>query len=338
MAMAESAATAPASGPEGGPKAARREKTPAVVTGTLDFDAPGPVPAPPVAPDPAPAAFSGDSTLSEAENTELRALQKLIDAQKLKPGSDGWDRWKELLEIKHGTRREPAKPAAGAVAPDPAPKRDLKWWAAFYFPGKSPAAQVKHIDRMRRDGRRGGLLPPLERPAEMPGWFTAMMAKGFYPRGCPEEILDAARREAAPAAAGAEPVRHEIDLATVSDAEKDPAEVLRRLEDDEVRLRREYDAARGRGDVADVQRRRWTEATERVAAQRAQMAKMGELVPVATATDAYRRIIHPLPGILERLLVKNPPLPGEKWPETVKRAVRSAFASVPGELRELLTA
>lgn len=304
--------------------------------------------------DPPPAAGS----LSSIETSELLGLQRLVDGCKILPDTVGWRRWLELLAKRDGLpapvpepSSPPAAPSGASAGPQGAPPRDFKSWAAFYFPDAAEPARVKAIDRLRRAGRNVGLLPPLDHPAAMPAWFETMRSRhGLFPRGCPENFRLAATRAsgmpenadaALPGHAVPLPPVHAPDTAPVAREETDPSAVLQRLMDDEVRLSREYDAARARSDpqhLLSEARRRRNEATTAVIAQRQHMEKHGHLIPARDATDAYIRIMRPLPQILENQFVKHPPQPGEPWPAAVRRIIRSVWALIPGDIRPQLTA
>jgi hypothetical protein len=200
---------------------------------------------------------------------------------------------------------------------------------------------VKTIKRWVAAGRIHTDPPPLQTPAEMPAWAARMRAlkvDGFKHR-CPTEIENAAAAAAAQpsesAATTTAPARRYDDITA---EEKNPRQLLARLEQEEARLHRRFLDALEEGEPEaelDRHRQRWTDTSNLLQLQRVRAEKSKDLLAPDEVDAAFERIVRPLPEALERSFPKEPP-PAASWAETVRAAIRAAFARLPDTFEEML--
>jgi hypothetical protein len=284
------------------------------------------------------------SVLTARENGELVGLLALVQKGKLKAGGDQWQRYLDLFAVQQSGDRTvlDTKPAPESCAPP-----DNFSLAAPAVPeGQSGAAEfygvsVKTIKRWVAAGRAHKDPPPLQTPAEMPAWAARMRAlkvEGFKHR-CPAEIENAAAVVAAasqpPEPAAPSPARRYDDI---TPEEKNPRQLLARLEQEEARLHRRFLDALEEGEPEaelDRHRQRWTDTSNLLQLQRVRAEKSKDLLAPEDVDAAFERIVRPLPEALERSFPKEPPL-AANWMETVRAAIRAAFARLPDTFEEML--
>jgi hypothetical protein len=110
------------------------------------------------------------------------------------------------------------------------------------------------------------------------------------------------------------------------------------LEQEEARLHRRFLDALEEGEPEaelDRHRQRWTDTSNLLQLQRVRAEKSKDLLAPDEVDAAFDRIVRPLPEALERSFPKEPP-PAASWMETVRVAIRTAFARLPDTFEEML--
>lgn len=197
--------------------------------------------------------------------------------------------------------------------------------AAFY--GVTPIT----ITRWKNAGRKSKDPCPLGEPSRMPEWWARVSRNPV-----PDSILSRAGVPVSPLPSQPVLPAREYDI---TPEDRDPRQMLARLEQEEARLHRCYMDALSFGGTdfeLDQHRNRWTETSNLLQLQRGRVEKSKSLLDPGEVNAAFRRIVQPLPAALERAFPKEPPTAGT-WLETVRAAIRTAFAGLPASLEEVLT-
>lgn len=286
------------------------------------------------------------SVLYASERAELAAYEAAVAKGKLAFGSAEWTRYLLLVDVQESGERQklqadPPPVTAPAPVPVTAPspaKRDARYYARLYFPEANEAAAIKRLGRLKSDGKTHQLPPPLDDPAAMLEWYAEMNAKGAWvksTRDLLEHLRAAADGTRAPARASnivtlPAPAAPAPRVAINPDEiERDPACQLRHMENEAHRLHLELLTAQEASETdaqLDTRRTRWLEANSAATQLRTRLHKDGHLIPKSDATSAFRRILHPIPGAMERELTREfPDLPAERIRAAIRKSWAAAF-------------
>lgn len=246
-------------------------------------------------------------------------------------------------------------PPVPALAPPGATPVELRLEPSDSPTGQSAVAllygkNVRTVKRWVAAGREAKDPPPLDNPVAMPAWHERLRERGIFKQKCGSEFDDAiakvttsASPSSVPASATSVPSaapRPLIPFRDVSVSETQSTDLLTRLQTDEARLHRRYlDAIEQTLDDATIRQYRthWQGAAELLDAHQMRLQKRGEILTAAEADAAFRRIVRPLPEALVRAFPKDPP-DGATWLDTVRTAVRNAFARLPDTIEQMLSA
>ena len=169
----------------------------------------------------------------------------------------------------------------------------------------------------------------------MPAWWQRVFTKPI-----PDTLLAlaaAAKKDTSPpigpAPSAADPLPPPAREYDITAADRDPRQMLARLEEEEARLHRRYmDALKeGASDFdLDQHRNRWTETSNLLQLQRGRLDKSKTLLTPGEVNAAFQRLVVPLPAALERAFPQDLP------PDTIRAAIRTAFQRLPATLEEML--
>jgi hypothetical protein len=181
------------------------------------------------------------------------------------------------------------------------------------------SASLKTIKNWIAEGKESGKLPPLDSPADMPGWWTLVHPKRSVPArilGAAQEARLAAKKSAPPSGQPNTPPLPPSPPREPSTHAVGYAASLNRLRQAEADTFADFEAAQairndeGNKDLAAIEqaRRIWQETAEQLRTQEAQASKVleksGELLPSGEVRSQLMQLHGPIVSGLRSLYLR----------------------------------